>query len=249
MRRLEDKVALVTGAASGIGRATAVRLAEEGARVVCVDVQAEAVEETAKALQARGGDSRAWVCDVTDPDAIRSTVEGTVESYGDLHALCNIAGILQFSNTHDVALDDWNRILAVNLTGTFLMCRAAIPHLLRTRGAIVNIASTAALAGHPWTAAYSASKGGVLAFTRTLAIEYGKQGLRANALCPGAVKTPIHDAFEIPEGADPKLLERIMPFSGFADPEAVASAVAFLVSDDARHINGEEIRIDGGMLS
>jgi NAD(P)-dependent dehydrogenase (short-subunit alcohol dehydrogenase family) len=249
MRRFEGKVALVTGAASGIGRATAVRLAQEGARLALCDVQAGALEETAKLAREQGAEALALVCDVSDPRAVRAAVERALADFGALHVLCNIAGILRFDHTHELALDDWNRILAVNLTGTFLVCQAAIPHLLATGGAIVNTSSTAALAGHPWTAAYSASKGGVLAFTRGLAIEYGKQGLRANCVCPGAIETPIQQAFRLPEGADRKLLYRIMPFDRFRGPEVVAGAIAYLASDDAAHTNGTELRVDGAMLS
>ena len=248
MRRFERKAALVTGAASGIGRATAVRLAEEGARVAVADVQLEALEEVAAGIPELGAEAIAVPCDVADPMAVRAAVQATVDRFGALDVLCNIAGILRFDNTHELALEDWNRVLAVNLTGTFLMCQAAISHLLRTRGTIVNMSSTAALGAHPWTAAYSASKGGVLALTFGLALEYGKQGVRVNAVCPGAIKTPMRKMFRFPEGADPKLLDHIMPFDGFAPPEAVASTIAFLASDDARHVNGTALRVDGGML-
>jgi NAD(P)-dependent dehydrogenase (short-subunit alcohol dehydrogenase family) len=250
MRRFEGKVALVTGAASGIGRATAVRLAQEGARLALCDVQAAALEETAKLARELGAEALAQICDVSDPQAVSALVARALGEYGALHALCNVAGILRFDHTHELALEDWNRILAVNLTGTFLTCREALPHLLATKGAIVNTSSTAALAGHPWTAAYSASKGGVLALTYTLAIEYCGQGLRANAVCPGSVQTPIHSVFKLPAGADRKLLYRIMPPDGvMRGPENAAAAVAFLASDDAAHINGTEIRVDGGTLS
>ena len=168
---------------------------------------------------------------------------------GKLDVLCNNAGILKFGHTHEFTLEDWSRILAVNLTGTFLMCRAALPHLLASRGNIVNMGSTAGLAGHPWTCAYSASKGGVHALTYGLAIEYGKQGLRANVICPGSVRTPITKAFELPEGADRKLVYRIMSLDKPRGPETVASAVAFLASEDAVHINGIALRVDGATLS
>ena len=249
MQRFDGKAVLVTGAASGIGRATALRIAGEGGAVAALDLQADAVEETAKRCQEDGADGLALVCDVADPDAVRDAVAQVRERFGRLDALCNIAGILRFDHTHELALEDWQRILQVNLTGTFLVCREALPHLLEARGAIVNTSSTAALAGHPWTAAYSASKGGVLALTYTLAVEYGKQGLRANAVCPGAVQTPIHDMFELPEGADRKLLYRIMPLDEFRGPETAAGANAFLASEDAAHINGTAVRVDGGMLA
>jgi NAD(P)-dependent dehydrogenase (short-subunit alcohol dehydrogenase family) len=180
---------------------------------------------------------------------VQSAVADAVARFGRLDVLCNIAGILKFGNTHEFPLADWNRILAVNLTGTFLMCQAAIPHLLATRGSIVNTGSTAGLAGHPWTCAYSASKGGVLALTYGIAIEYGKQGLRANAVCPGSVTTPIIEQAQVPPGADKKLLYRIMPLDQFRGPETVASAIAFLASQDAAHINGVALRVDGATLS
>lgn len=249
MRRFEDRVALITGAATGIGRASALRLAEEGARLVCCDVQIEPLEETVKLARERGAEVEGLACDVSDPRAVESTVAATLERFGQLHVVANVAGILHFGHTHEYPLDRWERILAVNLTGTFLVCRATIPHLLATRGNIVNISSTAALAGHPWTCAYSASKGGVLSLTRGIAVEYGKQGLRANALCPGSVSTKISEAFKVPEGADPKLVRRIMPLDQFRGPEVVASTLAFIASDDAAHINGVALRVDGATLS
>ncbi len=250
MRRFEGRSAVITGAASGIGRATAERMATEGARLFLLDVQAPALDETAKTLREIGADVETRICDVSDPEAARASVEAAVKRFGRLDVLCNIAGILHFDHTHELSLDTWRRILSVNLDGTFFMCQASLPHLLQARGNIVNMSSTAALAGHPWTAAYSASKGGVLALTYTLAIEYCAQGLRANAVCPGSVQTPIHSVFKLPPGADRKLLYRIMPPDGaFRGPEAAAAAVAFLASDDASHINGTEIRVDGGTLS
>ncbi len=249
MNRFEDKVVLVTGAAGGIGKASAERMAEEGGRIVCVDVQSEAVELTAKEICERGGQAIASTCDVSDPAAVTSTVDCAINEYGQLDSLCNIAGILHFDNTHELTLEKWNKVLAVNLTGAFLMSQTALPHLLASRGNIVNMSSTAGLAGHPWTAAYSASKGGLLALTYTFAVEYGKQGLRANAVCPGSIKTAMHDQFQLPAGADGKLLYRIMPLDTFRGPEAAAALVAFLASEDAAHINGESVRVDGGTLA
>ncbi len=249
MDRFADKVVLVTGAAAGIGRASALRMASEGAKVACADVQREGVEETVKLAQEAGGEAMSLLCDVSDPAAVAETVGQCVSTYGKLDSLCNIAGILHFDNTHELSLEKWNRILTVNLTGTFLMCQTALPYLLDGGGNIVNMASTAGMAGHPWTAAYSASKGGVLALTYTLAVEYGKQGLRANAVCPGSVKTAMHEQFVLPEGADIKLIERILPLDTFRGPEVAGALVAFLASDDAAHINGERVRVDGGTLA
>lgn len=248
MKRFEKRVALVTGAASGIGQATVQRLAAEGARVAAVDVQAEGLAQTVDAVRAAGGEAEAYTCDISDEASVCSTVADVVKHFGELHILCNVAGILRWDNAHEIKLEDWNRIIGVNLTGTFLMCREAIPYLVKTKGCIVNLSSTAALAAHPWTAAYSASKGGVLSLTYTLALEYGKQGVRVNAACPGAIKTPMRKTFQLPEGADPKLLERIMPFSGFAPAEDAANLIVFLASDEARHITGTAVRVDGGML-
>lgn len=249
MLRFADKVALVTGAASGIGKATAIRLAEEGADVACVDVSRTGLAETAKDVEALGRRVQIFECDVANEASVDATVRGAVERFGKLDVLCNIAGILRSDHTHELRLEDWNRILSVNLTGTFLMCRASIPHLLKTRGNIVNMSSTAALGSHPWMAAYAASKGGILSMTRSLSVEYVKQGLRVNAICPGGIKTPLHGQFSMPKDADVELLKGAMPFVDYAGPEHIASAVAFVASDDGRYMNGSEIRIDGGALS
>jgi NAD(P)-dependent dehydrogenase (short-subunit alcohol dehydrogenase family) len=249
MKRFTGKVALVTGAASGIGQATAIRLAGEGADVACVDLSKSGLDATAEAVEKLGSKVRVFECDVSLESAVVATVRAAVEAYGKLDVLCNVAGILRADHTHELTLENWNRILSVNLTGTFLMCRAAIPHLLKTRGNIVNMSSTAALGSHPWMAAYAASKGGILSMTRSLSIEYVKQGLRVNAICPGGIKTLLHGQFHLPKGADVDLLKGAIPFVEFAGPEDVASAVAFVASDDGKYMNGAEIRVDGGALS
>lgn len=238
---------LVTGAGSGIGRATVHRLVAEGATVVATDVAEEGLASTAEDA-ARPEAVIPFVGDVCDPAFGAAAVALALE-HDRLDTVVNSAGILRFEHTHEVRLEDWQRILDVNLTGTFLTCQAALPALLDGGGAIVNVASTAALAAHPWAAAYSASKGGVLALTRTIAIEYAKQGLRANAVCPGSIDTPITGAFALPEGADAKLLHRIMSPVGMGDPSTVAAAIAYLGSDDAQHVNGADLRIDGGTHS
>ena len=247
MERYAGRVALVTGAGSGIGRATVHRLVEEGATVVAADLSREGLDVTAKD-SARPEVVTQLAGDVSDPGFGPASVAAALE-HGRLDLVVNSAGILRFEHSHEVALSSWQQIIDVNLTGTFLVCQAAIPALLDGGGAIVNVASTAALAAHPWAAAYSASKGGVLALTRTLAIEYAKQGLRANAVCPGSIDTPITGAFNLPEGADAKLLHRIMSPVGMAQPSVVAAAIAYLGSDDASHVNGTDLRVDGGTHS
>lgn len=249
MRRFENKTVLVTGAAAGIGRATVERLAEEGASLVCADVQAQEVEETAKKARELGAEAVAVRCDVSDPASVEATVDETVERFGGLDVLCNVAGILKFGHTHEFSFEDWDRIVSVNLGGTFLMCKQALPRLVESRGNIVNIGSTSGLRGQPWSCAYSASKGGVIALTRSLAIEYGKQGVRANVVCPGSISTAMMGEFQFPEGADKKLIYRIMPLDEFRGPETVASTIAFLASADAAHINGVALRVDGATLS
>jgi meso-butanediol dehydrogenase / (S,S)-butanediol dehydrogenase / diacetyl reductase len=250
MRRFEDKVVFITGAASGIGRATVERIASEGGRVFCVDVQAEAVEAAAKQAAALGAQSESRVCDVSNEDAVNSAVAACVERFGRLDAVCHIAGILRFSHFHEMTFALWRQVQAVNADGTFLVCRAAIPHLLASKGNIVNVSSVAAKAGLPYGAAYAASKGAVLSFTKTLAVEYGKKGVRVNSVCPGSIKTPMSaGGAGLPKDADMKLVMRQMPLDQARGPETVASLIAFLASQDAAHINGVDVLVDGGTLA
>ncbi|MCA9680279.1 MAG: SDR family oxidoreductase [Myxococcales bacterium] len=248
MKRFDGKIALVTGAASGIGRATALRLAEEGAAVACLD-RSEAVTETVAAIEALDRPALGHVADISSEDAVAAAVAAVLGKFDRLDVLCNVAGILRADHTHELTLENWDTVLRVNLTGTFLMCRAALPHLVKTKGCLVNTSSTAALGSHPWMAAYAASKGGILSMTRSIAVEYVKQGVRANCVCPGGVATPLHGQFRLPKGADAELLRGAMPMVAYVGPEHAASVIAFLASDDARYITGTEIRADGGALS
>jgi NAD(P)-dependent dehydrogenase (short-subunit alcohol dehydrogenase family) len=248
-RRFQGKVVLITGAASGIGRATAVRLAGEGARLFLVDLAKEGLDETAKHCAAAGGEVECAPCDVSQEDQVNDAVAGCVDRFGQLDVLVNVAGILLLAHTHETTAAQWQKILDVNLTGTFLFCKAALPHLLGSSGNIVNTSSTSALAGMPYGAAYGASKGGVLALTRALAVEYGAQGVRVNAICPGSIKTPMGSGSNLPKDINFELLKRAMPLDKPRGPEKVASVVALLASEDGAHINGESIRMDGGTLA
>jgi len=249
MNRFEDKVVLITGAGSGIGQATAKRLASEGASVFCTDINEATAEATATEIESSGGKAVAHSFDISDADSVNACVAACVGVFGKLDVVANMAGILRFDLTHELKQKNWQRIIDVNLTGTYLLCKATLPHLLKTQGNIVNAASTAALAGIPYGSAYGASKGGVLAMTRSIAVEYAKQGVRANCVCPGDISTNMTVDVGFPDGADYELMPRISSITGAKGPEVVAGVIAMLASADGAHITGEDIRMDGGTLS
>ncbi len=257
MDRFADRRVIVTGAGSGIGRATVARLLDEGATVVAYDVSAQGLARTATAADDAGTGKRLTtsVLDVSSEDAVRAAVDGALADLGGLEVLVNAAAIQRCAHTHQHTLADWNATLAVNLTGTFLMTRQALPALLESgRGAVVNFTSTAASFAHPYMAAYAASKGGVLSFTHSLALEYAKQGLRAVNIQPGGVATALalSTLDKMPEGYDPGLWAKQTPLlhgkdnEVLGDASAVASVIAMVASDDGAFITGTEIRIDGG---
>jgi meso-butanediol dehydrogenase / (S,S)-butanediol dehydrogenase / diacetyl reductase len=240
----------VTGAASGIGRATALRLAAEGARLFAADRDEARLAATVKDVVAAGGDACAHALDVSDPAACRAAVEAASARYGRLDVLANVAGVMYWGHLTDVSETDWARTLGVNLSGVFFLCQAAVPHLLETKGVIVNVASAAALKGQAYTAPYCVSKAGVVSLTKCLAVEYAKRGLRAVAICPGGVNTPLNADLKLPEGADKALFQRLLPLAfPIAEPEEIAAAVAYLASAEARFVNGAVFSIDGGQTA
>lgn len=249
MQRFEGKAVLVTGAAAGIGRATALRIAEEGARVACADVDLAGAQDAAAAIRGAKGSAWAIACDVSDADACAEAVTRSARELGRLDALCNIAGIGMQGHATELATEQWNRVIGINLSGTFFMCRAAIPHLLETRGNIVNMASAAGLVGVAYSAGYCASKGGVVLLTRALAVEFALRGLRVNCVCPGGVDTALTRGVRFPADAEPRLLGRMMLAPRIAKPEDVASAIAYLASDEACYVNGAALAIDGGQVA
>ena len=233
-----SRVAFVTGAASGIGRAVAERLAADGTTVVGFDRRPEGPD----GVEVLEGD-------VTDRAAVDAALARVVEAHGRLEVVANVAGIAQIGRVEDITDDEWHRVLDVNLTGPFLVCRAALPHLRATRGCIVNIASIAGVEGQAYTAAYCASKGGLVLLTRALAVELALEGVRVNCVCPAGVDTPLmlEVAERIPSGLDPRLFDRLqMLMPGVISPGEVADAVAYLASDAARSITGHALTIDGG---
>jgi meso-butanediol dehydrogenase/(S,S)-butanediol dehydrogenase/diacetyl reductase len=249
MRRFENKVALVTGAGGGIGRATTLRLAAEGARVLAADLDEGALAETAEAVGEAGGELRTLALDVSDPEASARVVASCQSAFGGLDVLCNIAGVMRWNHFEDVTPQSFDTVLGVNLRGLFFLTQAALPSLLERSGVVVNMASAAGLRGQAYTSTYCISKAGVVSFTQCLAVEYAKRGLRAVAVCPGGVLTGMTREMKLPEGADPKLFQKLMPLMPVAQPEEIAGAVAYLASDEARYVNGAAISIDGGQTA
>ncbi len=246
-RRFTDRVAVVTGAGSGLGRAVAVRLAAEGAAVAALDVAADNLADTVTTITGTGGTAVAYTCDVTKEGPVADTVAALTDQLGPPRVVCNVAGIGGFYRTEEMPFERWQAILAVNLTGPFLICRATLPALLEHGGSIVNVASNTALMGQSYSAAYCASKAGLLMFTKALAAEYLSRGVRANIVAPGGIDTPLMGNFSLPEGADFAELSKIMSPMGFATPAEVAASVAFLASEESSYTTGSVLSVDGGL--
>ena len=242
----QGKNVLITGAASGIGRATAIKFAAEGANVTIGDVNESGLNETA-AMMATA--PRVVSFDAMDVESCRALVAAAAQD--GLDVLCNISGILQWGPSEDFAIEDFERILKVNTTSVFVLCQAALPYLVKSKGNIVNTASTAALQGIAYTIAYSASKHAVAAITKGLAIEFAARGVRVNAICPGQVNTAMGNAAPPPGDVDWSLVMRNAPklVDGSCEPEDIAEMFAYLASDKARKVTGSLFTIDGGLLA
>ncbi len=245
MRRLDGRVAIVTGSANGIGRAIAERLARDGASVVVADLSA-AGGDVAAGIEHAGGQAAFVPTDVTRDDDLRRMIDAAVVRFGRLDVLVNNAGVGTYVPFAKLTPDAWDRIHAVNLRAVYRGCQLALPALVSRRGVIVNLSSQSGLVGQAMNEAYCASKGGVVLLTRSLARELGPQGVRVNCVCPGGVDTAMLHGFLAAVGAAPGDVAQHVPLRRFAEPAEIASVVSFLVSDDASYVTGAAIPVDGG---
>jgi NAD(P)-dependent dehydrogenase (short-subunit alcohol dehydrogenase family) len=251
VNRFQDKVVAVTGSAHGIGRATALRFASEGAHVAVIDVRDEEGEGVALECRSAGRESRYYHCDVTDPAGVAAMVQRIAADLGTIEVLHANAGRLRAGTVLETDLEEWSRILSVNVTGMYLVIRAAI-QVMRPGGAIVTTGSISGLFGEPALCAYTASKAAVVNMTRSLAIDLADVGIRVNCVCPGWVDTGFNDPqFEHDRmTADDimAVIDRTVPMRRQGEPEEIAAAVAFLASADASYITGQTLVVDGGLL-
>lgn len=241
------KAAIVTGAASGLGRATALKLAEAGAQLLLVDIHEDRLNETGSMLS--GSDVVLHVANLGDPETCAPVVEAAVARFGKLDALCNVAGIIRMTHFEQMRRSDYDLTIAVNMTAPILLCHAAIPHLLESEGAIVNVCSSAAFLGEAYAAAYCASKAGLLGATKAMAMEYSRKPIRINAVAPGGMMTNISDGMSFPEDAEMDLIARYSGLRGLVEVDDVADMVAFLASPQGRSYHGACINVDAGITA
>jgi NAD(P)-dependent dehydrogenase (short-subunit alcohol dehydrogenase family) len=246
---MKGKAALVTGAASGLGRATAGALARAGADICVVDLNAAGLEETAAQLRALGARALVHTTDLSVRDNCALAVAAAVAAFGRLDALCNVAGVIVLCNAHEMRAAEYERTLAVNLSAPFYLMQAAIPHLLQAQGAVVNVTSSAAFIGEAYAAAYCATKAGLTHMTKALAMEYVHKPIRFNAVAPGGMATNIGNTIKMPEGVDYALIKRFSGLRGMVEVDDVADIIAFLASDAGSGYHGACINIDRGITA
>ncbi|MEO7656677.1 MAG: SDR family oxidoreductase [Sphingomicrobium sp.] len=246
---MTGRVALVTGAASGVGRATALELARLGADLCLVDLNAAPLDEAAGEARAAGVKVHVYAADLSRRETCSAAVAETMQAFGRLDALCNIAGVFLPANTHDMPADHWELTMSVNLSAPFYLIQAAIPHLLAVDGAVVNVTSCAGISAQAYSAAYCATKAGLNHMTKSLALEYMHKPIRFNAVAPGGMLTTMTRTVQFPADMDRELFQRCSPLRGLVPPEDVAEMVAFLCSSASKSYHGAIITIDNGITA
>jgi NAD(P)-dependent dehydrogenase (short-subunit alcohol dehydrogenase family) len=246
MSRFTNKVVLVTGASSGIGAATAKRIAYEGGLIFGIGRDASGLSSTANAIKQKGGTISVSQCDITIPQACRAAVSDCIALYGRIDVLINCAGCHVFRALHEITDETWLRDIATNLGGSFFLSQAAIPDLIRNNGNIVNIGSLASVEGQPYSATYCSAKHGIIGLTRSLALEFINESIRINAVCPGGTNTPQLEKVGMPDNADIDLIMTAAGKRGMSDPEDIAAVIAFIASDEAKAIHGSVYMADLG---
>lgn len=246
-REFEGKVVLVTGAASGLGRAASLRFAQEGASLCLVDMNEEGLHETQRRIGERNTGCTLFVGDLGEPATCARAVQAAIDAFQRLDVLCNIAGMLRFHAVPDVTVADWNRLVSSNLTAPMFMMQAALPHLIETHGNIVNVASTAAFVGQAYTAPYAATKAALVSLTKSFAMEYAKSPVRINAIAPGGMVTEMTIGLEFPETADKPLIFRYCGIRPPSPPEEIVEPLMFLASARAKAVHGTCYVADNGL--
>jgi NAD(P)-dependent dehydrogenase (short-subunit alcohol dehydrogenase family) len=250
--KLKDRIAVITGAGSGIGRASALEFAREGAQVVVADINAAGAQETVKQAEALGGRALAVHTDVASPESVQHLVQATLQAYGRVHVVFNDAAIQVSKTIEDTTVEEWNRQIAVNLGGIFLCSKFFLPHLRQTKGCIINMASVNGFFVEPICAGYCATKGAIIALTKAMAIDHGKEGIRVNCICPGYIDTGLAWGY-FEAQPDPNAARaaagKLHALWRIGHPEEVGKLAVFLASDDASFITGSAMVVDGGFGS